>query len=292
MAVEQTEHLPAVGNALVDFTDGRKGVHRRAPSASSGLSAQHPRGCPSSSALHDPFPAAASPSGRVKGRRSRAKLHPCTRPAGMRQPGFLFLFSLFLPNLAVRTGCHARVAQTFQLTWSLAKRGQRSSILRRRLSGRRRQAGAASCSIAFQSSARGFSRSKSQASSPASSRSLDTNASPCGLASVAATSRVFGLAPNRRRAVSVAGDQPPPVLAYSVSRRIRSIAARLMASIAASVTQMRVAVIVVPNRNNILPPPAAKPRHCGPRSSQPVTIPAASLWAAHMLPSGPSLRTF
>ncbi|BAB54705.1 msr9336 (plasmid) [Mesorhizobium japonicum MAFF 303099] len=36
MAVEQTEHLPAVGNALVDFTVGRKAVHRRAPSASSG----------------------------------------------------------------------------------------------------------------------------------------------------------------------------------------------------------------------------------------------------------------
>lgn len=49
---------------------------------------------PSSSALPDPSSAAASPSGRVKGREAGAAL-PLTRPAGMRQPSFLLpLFSL------------------------------------------------------------------------------------------------------------------------------------------------------------------------------------------------------
>ncbi len=75
VAIEHAEHLPAVGNTLVDFADRRRGVHWRAPSASSDWSATHPRGSPSSSALPDPSPAAASPSGRVKCRRSRAKLH-------------------------------------------------------------------------------------------------------------------------------------------------------------------------------------------------------------------------
>lgn len=65
------------------------------------------------------------------------------------------------------------------------------------------------------------------------------------------------------------------------------MAARLIASIAASVTQKRWAR-GEPKRNSILAPPDAKPRHSGPRSSQPTTVPASSVWAAHMLPTGPS----
>ena len=48
-----------------------------------------------------------------------------------------------------------------------------------------------------------------------------------------------------------------------------------MASIAASVTQKREAS-GVPSRNSIFAPPVEKPRQSGPRSSQPVTLPASS----------------
>lgn len=64
---------------------------------------------------------------------------------------------------------------------------------------------------------------------------------------------------------------------------ISSIAARLMASIAASVTHRRKAS-GAPRRNSTLAPPDAKPRQSGPRSSQPVMAPSWSVCAAHMLP--------
>ncbi len=70
---------------------------------------------------------------------------------------------------------------------------------------------AASFNIAFQSSASGQTF-EVAGSSLASSRNRDTNASPCVFASVAATSRAPGRLPSRRMALSVAGDQPPPVL--------------------------------------------------------------------------------
>ncbi len=88
VAVEEAEHLPAIGDAEVDLADGRLG-HGEAPGHWRAGARVIPYGSPSSSALPDPSPAAASPSGRVKGRRQPGEASPLRRTAGMRHSAFL-----------------------------------------------------------------------------------------------------------------------------------------------------------------------------------------------------------
>ncbi|WP_245476742.1 hypothetical protein [Bradyrhizobium sp. Leo170] len=74
-AIEHAEHLPAVGDALIDLADRREG-HERAPFRLVG-----PERGSSFRFRHrlqlflTPPPRPPLPSGRVKGRGTRAKLH-------------------------------------------------------------------------------------------------------------------------------------------------------------------------------------------------------------------------
>jgi hypothetical protein len=79
------------------------------------------------------------------------------------------------------------------------------------------------------------------------------------------SARAFGSPRICRRRPAAAGAEIERVGAEPSS------AARLMASIAASVTQRRSAS-ARPSRNSTLAPPVAKPRQSGPRSSHPVTV--------------------
>jgi hypothetical protein len=84
-------------------------------------------------------------------------------------------------------------------------------------------------------------------------------------ASVAATRRAQAQAASSLSksliASIVAGPMPPPVATYSVSVRMRSTAARLMASIGASNTTSRAIAPWLPgNPNRVLRPFGLKPR--------------------------------